>query len=547
MKFLCAASFVCLIVSSCKQGVKSGTRIPADAAVAIHINTPSLSSKLSWEEIKQTDWYKEVYAEASDSLAQKILADPENSGIDTKSDLFFFMKQQSNGSYVGFEGTLKDAATFEAFNKKLPGSSATTKEGDLSVIRTKEGAVVTWNKDHFIYLSATGALPSYTTQPSDGQDNPSSQITADSLQKYAKQLYSMESDESLAANDKFSSLLKEKGDLHIWVNSENLYNNMGAGMMSLMKVNVLFDGNRSASTINFDDGRITMKSRQYYNEQMNDFIKKYNDRNIDKEVVNRIPSKNVAAAFVMSYKPEGLKDFMKLIGVDGVVNGFLGEAGYSIDEFIKANKGDMVIAVTDFEVKNKVVTIPNEEGGEPYTYNSTQPDVKVLFSTSINDRPAFDKMVGVLKAKMGDQASASMPEVTYNLNNNWFAASNSAAYVDQFLKGSSNDLGFADKISGHPFGMFVDLNTILKGSESSATDSSARASLRESINMWQNAILTGGEFKDGAVVYEGEVNLVNKSVNSLKQLNEYANKLSRNMKQKEAQVTTDDSASFDAN
>jgi hypothetical protein len=308
-----------------------------------------------------------------------------------------------------------------------------------------------------------------------------------------------------------------------------MYNGVGAGMLSMMKVNTLIKGNVSGTTINFDDGKITMKSKGYYNKELARIFEKYSSKKIDADLVNRIPSQDVVAAFVMNYPPEGLKEFLRVIGVDGVVNGFLGEANYSIDEFIKANKGDMIIAVTDFTIgkRNDSIQI---QGGESLTPNQSGPRAKILVATSINNKPAFDKLVGIVKARGGNEISRDIPEVEYNLNNNWFAISNSADHVNKFLAGGNNKHAFADKISGHPFGGYIDVQKILKSIGSNDRDSSGKLVPNSSMELWQDIVITGGEYKDGALTGEVQINLVNKNTNSLKQLNTYFNELSKVMK-----------------
>lgn len=46
-----------------------------------------------------------------------------------------------------------------------------------------------------------------------------------------------------------------------------------------------------------------------------------------------------------------------------------------------------------------------------------------------------------------------------------------------------------------------------------------------SLNMWQDITGTGGEFKDKYSEAEFEINLVDKNTNSLKQLNQYIDKM----------------------
>ena len=531
LSLVCVAS-IAILCYSCKETNKTGALIPADAGVVIHVNATSLNSKLSWDEIRQTNWFKEMHTDSDDSLAQKLMEDPQNSGIDTKSDLIFFTKNEGNAGYMAFEGYIKDVAAFEAFNKKVSKGAEVSKGGDLNSIRLGGESVVTWNKDRFAYVVYAPFMKTAAFSLNEGQEQTSA-ISADSLFLISKGLFSLKSDNSLGKNEKFSDMLKEGGDIHFWMNSEHLYNGVGAGMLSMMKINALIQGNVSANTVTFDEGKITLKSKTYYNKEIANLLDKYEPRDVSADVINRIPSQNVVAAFVFNYPPEGLKDFLKVIGVDGMVNGFLGKANYSIDEFIKANKGDVVIAVTDLTMKSQQMTIPNPDG-EPFTYNRSQPDFKVLFATSVRDRAAFDKLIGTVKSQMGD-FTKELPEVTYTLQNDWFAAGNSGEQVTKFLAGGNNKLAFTDKISGHPFGGYVDIQAIMKATGTNLNDTASRTAFEASMKMWQDIVMTGGEYKNGALTGEVVVNLVDKSTNSLKQLNKYFDQLATTYKNQRKQ------------
>jgi hypothetical protein len=547
--FACVAVAVTVMTVSCKQSAKDGLMVPKDAGIVIHINAPSLSSKLSWQEVQQTNWFKEIYASGTDSLAKKLMDNPEQSGIDSKKDLVFFMKKQGSGSYLAFEGSVKDAAAFEAFNKHISKNANTVKDGEYSSITIDDHAIVSWDKNRFAYV-ADAPLDDASKFSMQGNDKPeNTNFPVDSLRKFAKQLFELKGDNSLSSDDKFASLLKETGDVHLWINSENLYGGMGVGMLSLMKLNVLLEGNLSATTLNFDNGKITMNSRQYYNDELQSLIKKYKPKPIDADVINRIPSQNVVGAFVMNYPPEGMKEFIKLIGVDGIVNGFLGEAGYSVDEFIKANKGDIVIALSDFTLTQQEVTTTNLDG-EPHTYVTTKPDFKFLFSTSVKDRAAFDKLIGTIQKKLPSATPEAMGKFSYNLNDNWFTLSNSQDYVNKFQAGANNKHPFADKIDGHPVGGYIDIQKILATTGSSVKEENATKAMAASMKFWKDVVFYGGDLKDGAVTTYGEINLVDQNTNSLKQLNQYINTLSELKSKKKSEAhhgpDEDDEAALDS-
>ena len=55
-----------------------------------------------------------------------------------------------------------------------------------------------------------------------------------------------------------------------------------------------------------------------------------------------------------------------------------------------------------------------------------------------------------------------MPGINYKLENNWFAVSNSAEFTDKFLAGGNSKLPFVDKITGHPIGIYIDLQKIIE-------------------------------------------------------------------------------------
>ena len=67
--------------------------VPKDAGLVIQVDISSLSSKLSWQEIKETAWFGEAQKQIKDSFALKLLNDPSNSGIDTEGSLVFFLKK----------------------------------------------------------------------------------------------------------------------------------------------------------------------------------------------------------------------------------------------------------------------------------------------------------------------------------------------------------------------------------------------------------------------------------------------------------------------
>jgi hypothetical protein len=509
-------------IVSCSSD-KKGIAIPKDASFALHVNVKSLTSKVSWQEIQQNEWFKELYANETDSFARKTLQDPANSGIDVQGDLGVFVKSQGQGGYMAVEGGIKDAAAFETFASHANKGGKVVKNGDVSVLNTGRKSLVAWTNNRFVFISDV-PMPSLSNRfNSSSADGPFS-FSTDSLQKFAVELFDLPSKNNLMSDDRFASIMKEPGDIHYWVNAEQYYNSLG-GMLSLLKLNVLFEGNVYGAALNFDNGKITFKSKAFLNKELKGLMEKYAGNKISADMINRIPSKNVVAVLAFKYQPQGLIDLLKLMGVDGMVNGFLGSEGYSTAEFAKATKGDVLLAVSDFEIKHET-TIPNPDGGAPLVIKNDMPHANILFATSVNEKPSFDKLFNILQKK-----AQEMPEISSNvhfqLNNDWFAASNSPEHVNAFLSGGNNNFPFTSRISGKSFGGYIDIQQLMRSGASAVTDSSAKAALDVSLGMWQDMIMASGGQKDDAFVGEVEINLVDKSTNSLKQLNKYLDSMAK--------------------
>lgn len=515
-----------LILSSCSKVDKNAMLVPKDAAFAVHLNTNSLSKKLSWDEIKQTTWFSKMHRSAEDSLAQKLLDNPDNSGMKTDAGFAIFAKRAtSQKGYFGVAGSIKDEAAFEAFNKKISNNAATTNANNLKSIRFDEKGVVSWNSEKFLYLMdvpfadfSRSFIPTMPDSTGENFDRP--EPAPLDLQSIAGRIFNYKNDSLLVSDDRFSSLIKEDGDVHFWFNAEAAYGSgTSLGFMSMLKMDVYFKEAVTASTLKFDNGKINVHSRTYANKEMRELFKRYGGSNINTDLIKRIPSDNVLGVIAVNYKPEGLKELMKLGGFDGMLNQFLAEMKITFEDFIAANKGEMLLAVTDFSMKEKAISLG--EGMD--SFRTRVPDVNILFANAIGDRAAFDKLIAAGKAVT--EREGTPPGVFYNVSNELFVVGNKQETIDAYLKGGSRDFNFISKINGHPFGMYLDLNKIIASASADVKDSTGRQIADASIQTWKDIVATGGEFKNDAMEANYEVNFVDQNTNSLKQLNAYVEKL----------------------
>lgn len=553
LPYLSLLALILVTVSSCSK--KPDAPIPTDAAFVVHINGASISEKLPWSEIKSSQWFKLASDEVGgDSLAKSLLNDPAQSGIDIQSDSWFFVANRSKGAYAALSCKLSDVKKFEALVKsanpelQIQKKEATSYFGEGSTL-------VSWTDKRLLVLSDASDFNrslSGNMNEFDESEEPTEGYGTDSLLAIAQEINTLKSGKKIGSNDKFADLIDTKGDVHFWVNAGGLYNNTITGsLLSLSKVSALLEGNIATATISFNDGAIQIDSKGYVGKELEALYKKYSASNFDTEMLKNLPAGNVNFALGMNYPPEGLKAFLSLLGVDGLVNTFLQEAGFSVDEFVKANGGNLFFALSDFKV-DKVEKSFEGFDGEPLIYTDTEPTGKLLFGAEIKERSAFQKLMDVAKkllTEKGGMDKESLAKIPYQLKDKWFLSGNDSMQMQNYAA-KKTDHAFIDRIQGHPIGLFVNIQSFIKGVFAQMGDGPLEKEIAQlSLKFWKDLVLTGGEFKGGASLSQITLNLGDEKTNSLKSLNQYLGQIAKLSKEDEerrkAEWDTEDILSAD--
>ncbi len=529
---ICTAA---LLFSSCSKKSEEGKMIPKNAMFVAHLDTKSLREKLPWDDIKQTSWYKQVYADtATEDWMKKLLVDPDNSGIDLDGGLVFFaVKSGDDGEFV-FEGHVKNKKDFEQFNKNLDPAATAKTEGELTMLTLKGKSVVAWNDKNFVYAVNKNSLGKKYSFPGNDEDNNSTSMApgADAtmtLSSVCKGLFSLKPDSSLEKDEKFADLLKEKGDVHAWVNSEEIMKNSPAmGALGMLKLDVFLKNNISTYTVNFDNGKIEVKQKGYAGKEFTDFLKKYKGGNINTDMIKTIPSQDVLGVLAMNFQPEGIKELIKLTGMDGFLNMYTGQMGFNLDDFVKANKGDITLAVSDLKMKTDSFSYKDDQGNVTNSNVFSKPDLNILFSVEIGDKPSFQKLIDAGKKLMG-QMGGNDTSISYGQNDKIFAISNHQHFLNDYIAGKANNkFDFIDNLSGHPVGVYVDIHKILSAFAKEKKGSSEdEAIMTESLKLWNSVYYTAGDMDGDAITGHTVVNFVDQNMNSLKQLNHYFDEIAK--------------------
>src|ERR1700733_2223271 len=90
--------------------------LPPDATAIFHINTPILTTRMSWKEL--TAYIPAPQANTSAHEMVSILKNPTRSGIDSTRDLFLVETSADNIPYISLLLHLTDSTKFTAFLRR---------------------------------------------------------------------------------------------------------------------------------------------------------------------------------------------------------------------------------------------------------------------------------------------------------------------------------------------------------------------------------------------------------------------------------------------
>lgn len=507
--------FASTLITSCKKANKLGKQIPATASFVLLINGEALNSKLSWEDIKQNQLFTDMASDTSVSqYIKEAMENPENTGIDVKDDIVFYIQQDSIGGYAVLQGKIKDESKFQSFYTNVTkGNVVAGKKSDKSL--SNDRMIATWDKDRFAIVFDVPELNYAKARQMPFPGGPDTLDVAPVMPPPVKNrdmafagnaAFHLDEDNSLGKDEKFTELLAQKGDVHFWINSERLTGDVGMGALDMLSIGKLYKGVFFTGTATFLDGKIEMDTKTYAGKELTDLFKKYESKNIDEALLKRLPSKNVSMVAALNYPPQGLLALVKLAGLEGFANMGASSLGFTLDDFVKANKGDLLLSVSGLRADSGKVRSD------------------IFFSTSINDKEAFNKLMEAGKKMMTRPGTDSLSQAMFqNSNGNYFAIGTNKADIDAFFKNDNNNnaASLPDNFTGNPIAVFVNFQNVFNSMTPRPADSLQVEFHTASVRMWDNMFVRGGQFKDGGIIQKVEVNLVDKKMNSLKQLNNY--------------------------
>ena len=517
-------------VSACKKSVPKQTKyIPKDALMVFSASPANFRDKLVNSNIKWDSIFQSITSEMSESSnldTKQKWEDFKNAGIDFSADFYVFLATKGsivNGrnNALGIVALLKDANAFETFIKKEKPDVTIKKGSNYSYAALGDDYVAGWSNDVLIISRVSNGNTAEGTYNTGEGTSSQKQLTA---------LFNQSESESVASISEFRDLSLQKADVLFWSNSSSTINSMP--YIGLTKAADLLKDLYSASTLNFVDGKIVANSVSYVGKDLRGIMKKYAGPSVDLELVEKYPSSiNGFAAF--SFDPKLINEVVKFIGFEATINQFLTQMGFSLEDIIKAFKGDFAVVFSDFGIVAKA---------NPYLpgQNIKSPVAKIIIDAKIGDKEAYKKLTSKLAEKnilienKNGYTISHQNNIGYSfsLDDKNLLVSNDSILAEQYKVGNKGKAAIPadikDFCKGKSVAFYFDLNAILKVIPN---DSASQHSLDAAKASFKDLVFTSDNFDGKSIKGQFELRTIHAKENSLVTLLKFLTTISKDVKQ----------------
>jgi hypothetical protein len=523
-----------LFFAACKKVPDHAKYIPKNALTVVGINLKALSNKMLWNKLTGSSAMAGLDSAFTDMGTNINAKSLEKSGVNTSSTIYAYLPSTPVDPNMGSSATpgmvaivpLEDAGEWEAFVKKMDGTTTVQKAGENMSATSKEMSVL-WSKEVAFVTNNAKSPGQYAMQPDGSEEWQEGAPDAAKAMTLLQGAMAVTKDGSLIQDSRFIDLEKEGNDVSIWVNYEEMMSKMGAAMAmgaQLMKETAI------ASGLNFEKGELDGTMRYYVSPAMKEATSMMGDGTLPSEMMDKMPKQNLAGFMAMSLSTKGLKSVLEKTGMLGVANMAMASQGLTIDDIFDAFTGDMTMSFNNIAVAEKV------SGEGEYAYTSTDPKADFVIAMKLGKKEAVAKIMNFFTSRsLLTQMSPGVYSVPGSdgigaiaMNETYAVACNTVAQAQAWLAGKgSGSLPEESKglTNDGPFSMYADGQVLMSGLSPLAKTDKEKAMMEASRKMFRSFAMSGGKFSGGAVNYTGKMLLVNKDENALVQLANYFSRM----------------------
>ncbi len=548
-----------LLVASCKKSTPPQLKfIPKDATVVAVLNADQLKDKL----VKSQASLQKIISNLSGNSDTAIEAGKKEwealkkSGIDLEKNVYIWVVQKSGANagassmannITGVVATIKSSNDLEAYVKLKDATLEVKKDKNFSYT-TKDGdKMIAWNNNTVVamfynrgysggmeYDSLTGEY----TMKAPADVNLTKELMTEMTASFTRA-----EGESMASIKSFTELASEKSDLAFWANPSSSIDGLA---FPLPKIKELAEGNYTAVTVNFEDGKMVVNSKSYAGKALAGIFKKYSGPEVNLDLLKRYPAADINGFMVFAFDPQIISGIVKYMEVGAVVDGYVTKfmgTDYTLEQALKAFKGDIAVLVSGIGMRSQDTL--NQMGGRPLS----MPVAKMIFTMPVGDKTEMTKIMDRLvtmkmleKTSRGYELQGTFGFGLTGLADNESITIASDSQLLQAYKAKANATPnidfkpYAGKSAAAYFNITSALNNL---STSKQDDSTFNSMVNNAKTTFKEVVAHSDNFKGDAIASHFELRFVNEKENSLVSFLSFLAQASEGVKKDKAITVSD--------
>jgi hypothetical protein len=158
-------------------------------------------------------------------------------------------------------------------------------------------------------------------------------------------------DQSLASVEQFTDMFSEKADGYLFTSSNSSVAALKQTPFNLPKLEELLKNNYTAATLHFEQGKMRIQSTNYFNPTLSSILRQFAGPVVNWSLVKDYPEGEINMLALASFQPALIGGVLQHLELKSFADNFLSKSGLTLDEALKAFKGEIAVVASDLSVQ----------------------------------------------------------------------------------------------------------------------------------------------------------------------------------------------------
>lgn len=519
--------------------------IQPGSRMVMRFNLVKIASKVPGETFRSSSLYQDMMKN-DDGQIKAFLSNPSGTGLDFSTDFLLTMISGEEGDNAEplLIARLSDAGKFTALMEKMNKGETSRIQvfGTNRLLLPKSfGPAIAWNDEVMIVTSLSNGKKEMNAVFADTTDTREMEVRMNEVtERMNKELkekcfaaLTPATNNAFSGSTAFMNLMNEPGDIRIWNSGAAPATNkeikqLPAFFTRFLSTMQAANGNERTSIVNFDKGKISGAFRNYIKPELGAVYQKYPQEPLPTRLVSRLPEGKILMLMMSAAHKEMAREISQQNGMAGLMDSLKQYLNLDLSLLSKAFQNNAMMAIMEMPAKE----VKNEEKKNPLER------LGFYFVIPVADKAAVAKLKALADRKMDSLAvtekgekimSVFRPAIMYN--DSLCVIAHSAAMAEAYLNNPGTNplpawLPSAPKGNMWMNFGFRDIMTMVYSMAGKPGKNKDKQAM-EVFGMFDQLIMTGGEYANGSLNSQMEFRFSNPDKNVLEQLFELANTASQ--------------------